>query len=60
MKDEQFAVSLDQTIRLVRRVEMLQWVEIKREEQISDGNKVWYQYTKQWSTKLIDHRNFDQ
>lgn len=39
---------------------MLQWVELKREEQISDGNKVWYEYTQQWSTKLIDHRDFDQ
>ena len=39
---------------------MLQWVEIKRQEQISDGNKIWYEYTKQWSTKLIDHHDFDQ
>lgn len=32
VRDEQFAVHLNQTIRLVRRVEMLQWVEVKREE----------------------------
>ena len=39
---------------------MLQWVEIKRTEQASDGNKVWYQYIQQWSSKLIPHNNFDQ
>ena len=32
VRDERFNINFNQCIRLVRRVEMLQWVEIKREE----------------------------
>jgi len=35
VRDDQFSIALESCIRLSRRVEMLQWVEIKREEQTS-------------------------
>ena len=60
VRDERFAVSVDQTIRLTRRVEMLQWVEIKKEEQSSEGNKTWYEYRQEWRTNQIDYHLFDQ
>ena len=60
VNDDRFNISLEQTIRLVRRVEMLQWVEMKREEQTSEGNRTWYEYRQEWSTTLIDHKLFDQ
>lgn len=60
VEDVDFGVAVEQAIRVVRRVEMLQWVEIKREEQSSEGNKTWYEYAQQWSTKVIDHHVFDQ
>ena len=60
VRDERFNVSFDQTIRLIRRVEMLQWVEMKKEEQSSEGNKTWYEYRQEWRTGVIDHHLFDQ
>ena len=60
IRDERFNVSFDQTIRIVRRVEMLQWVEIMREEISSEGNKTWYEYRQEWKPYVVDHRVFDQ
>lgn len=60
VRDERFNINFNQSIRLVRRVEMLQWVEIKREEQTSQGYNTWYEYRQEWRTAVIDHHLFDQ
>ena len=58
--DDLFAMKLDNCIRMTRRVEMLQWVEVRREVQADGRRNIWYEYAKEWRTKLVDHRLFDQ
>ena len=52
-------MKIENCIRMTRRVEMLQWVEVRREV-LADGRRtIWCEYQKEWRTKLIDHRLFD-
>jgi hypothetical protein len=55
LKDGLFPVSA-KALRLLRKVEMLQWQE---EEQDEGGSEQANKYTKVWSSKLIDSKNFD-
>lgn len=53
-------MKIDNCIRMTRRVEMLQWVEVRREVQADGRRNIWFEYRKEWRTKLVDHRLFDQ
>ena len=48
IQDERFTISIDQTLKLRRVVEMYQWRELVKEE---DDHQTYY-YTKEWSSTL--------
>ena len=53
--DEDFDMEVEDSIKLVRNVEMFQWVqhETKRD------NETEYTYAKEWSSHLVDSSSFD-
>ncbi|MEM7311525.1 MAG: TMEM43 family protein [Planctomycetota bacterium] len=63
LKDDQFGVELN-AIRLVRNVEMYQWVEYEEEvkRRDNDGNtskEIQYGYEKEWTDKQVDSSRFN-
>lgn len=58
--DELFSMSKKHSLRLTRRVEMLQWVEKRRETVIGDSRSVQYFYEREWKDKIVNHNDFDQ
>jgi hypothetical protein len=60
ISDDRFGMNIANSIRMTRRVEMLQWVEFRREVQADGGRNIWFEYRKEWQSKLVDHRLFDQ
>lgn len=62
LRDAQFGV-VENAIRLVRHVEMYQWVEEKKEEKVtevggSERTETTYEYDKKWVEDIIDSSDF--
>jgi hypothetical protein len=57
LRDSVFAVS-EKALRLVRVVEMFQWVEIEKTDTSGGATSTTYTYEKKWSERLVDSSTF--
>lgn len=57
--DDEFGITVQDSYRLVRTVEMLQWVRIKHTERHDGHERVTYSYEKQWREKHEDDTNHE-
>ncbi len=57
LRDDVFGIE-ENAIRLVRNVEMYQWVEDKRTEKSGNTKKTVYEYRKEWRSGREDHQGF--
>lgn len=61
LTDPEYGVAIS-AVKLKRRVQMYQWIEIQTVSEIRDGNKIYpdktYEYVTEWRDKLVDSANF--
>lgn len=64
LEDKEIGISIDQALKIVRKVEMFQWVESKStstERDTFGGGETthtYYSYSRQWKDQFIDSCNF--
>lgn len=56
--DQEFGATVQDSYRLVRTVEMLQWVETEHTEHHDGHKKTTYEYSKQWRDSRVKSENF--
>lgn len=56
--DQTFSVSASNVIKLKRNVRMYQWVQTKHTSGSGEDEEVTYRYSKQWSSKYHNSKNF--
>lgn len=53
--DDEFDVSVDNAVKLVRKIEIYQWVEESRK----NSDRTTYVYHKEWRSGLLNSNNFN-
>lgn len=56
LSDEDFGVTVENSVKIIRTVEMYQWVEHKKKH----DNHYSYTYTKEWSSNVINSGSFHE